>query len=315
MSLLEVSDLHVWFDLPGGGELHAVRGVSFALEPGEALGLVGESGCGKSTAVLAVLGLLPRTASVAGAVRLDGVDLLGLDEEGLRAHRWLDVAMVFQGAMNALNPVMSVGAQIEEARRRRPDGEGPGAAELLALVGIASRRAGAYPHELSGGMRQRVALAMALACRPRVLLADEPTTGLDVMVQAQILLLLDRLRAELGLAVVFVSHDLPVVGRLCERGAVMYAGRLVETGALPELYHRPAHPYTRLLFAATPDVASNRPLAAIPGAPPRLDPPPPGCPFRPRCPHAFTRCEERDPALEAVAAGHLAACHLLDSHA
>jgi len=313
VSLLEVSDLHVWFDLPGDREVHAVRGVSFALEPGEALGLVGESGCGKSSVVLAMLGLLPRTASVAGEVRLDGVDLLGLDEEGLRAHRWLDVAMVFQGAMNALNPVLTVGAQLDEARRRRPDADGPAAAELLALVGIAPGRADAYPHELSGGMRQRVALAMALACRPRVLLTDEPTTGLDVMVQAQILQLLDRLRGELGLAVVFVSHDLPVVGRLCERGAVMYAGRFVETGTLPELYHRPAHPYTRLLFAATPDIASDRPLVAIPGAPPRLDVPLRGCPFRPRCPHASARCEEHEPALDTVAPGHLAACHLLRS--
>jgi oligopeptide/dipeptide ABC transporter ATP-binding protein len=309
--LLEVEDLHVWFPLGRGRELHAVRGVSFAIDRGEALGLVGESGCGKTTAVMAIVGLLPRGAAVAGSVRLDGKELLDLDEDGLREHRWRDVAVVFQSAMNSLNPVMTVGRQIEEARRRRREPL-PGdrtVDDLLGLVGIAARRARAYPHELSGGMRQRVALAMALAAKPRLLLADEPTTGLDVMVQAQILELLRELRDELGLALMMVSHDLPVVGRICPRGAVMYGGRIVESGPLAELHHRPAHPYTAMLFAATPDLHRHDRLASIPGVPPRLDEPIAGCPFRPRCPRALDRCATVDPRDRAVGADHATRCH------
>jgi oligopeptide/dipeptide ABC transporter ATP-binding protein len=311
--LLQVDDLHVWFDLQGGGELHAVQGVGFTLERGERLGLVGESGCGKTTTALAVMGLLPPSASAAGRVLLEGVDMLAGGESTIRPHRWVDIAIVFQGAMNALNPVQTVGKQIVEALELHDLGRGSAArartGELLESVGIPAARAGRFPHELSGGMRQRAAIAMALACNPKVLIADEPTTALDVMVQAQILELLDALCHELGLALVLVTHDLPVVAQLCDRSVVMYAGRVAEQGPVDALYHDPRHPYTRLLFAATPDLDDlEGRVVSIPGAPPRLDRPIDGCPFRPRCDRAFDRCSD-EPALVPVGEGRTAACH------
>jgi oligopeptide/dipeptide ABC transporter ATP-binding protein len=316
MPLLQVDDLHVWFDLQGGGELHAVQGVGFTLERGERLGLVGESGCGKTTTALAIMGLLPPTASAAGRVLLEGVDVLAGGEASIRPHRWVDVAIVFQGAMNALNPVQTVGKQIVEALQLHDVAHGSSArtrtGELLESVGIPAARAGRFPHELSGGMRQRAAIAMALACNPKVLIADEPTTALDVMVQAQILELLDALCRELGLALVLVTHDLPVVAQLCDRSVVMYAGRVAEQGPVDALYHDPRHPYTRLLFAATPDLDDlDGQVVSIPGAPPRLDRPLDGCPFRPRCDSAFDRCEV-EPALTSLGNGRTAACHLTE---
>jgi peptide/nickel transport system ATP-binding protein len=314
--VLEVQDLHVWFDLPGGRTLHAVQGVSFALTGGERLGLVGESGCGKTTAILTVMGLLPPSATVSGRILMDGQDVLAGGEETIRPHRWRDVAMVFQGAMNALNPVRRVGSQIVEPMELYGVAKGDAAVrragELLGMVGIPPDRADRFPHEFSGGMRQRAALAMALACDPRVLLADEPTTALDVMVQAQILELLERLSVDLGLAVVLVTHDLPVVAQVCERAAVMYAGEIVESGPVDTLFHEPRHPYTRLLFAATPDLYGDQEVASIRGAPPRLDQDIVGCPFRPRCDRAFDRCVAERPLLQEVAVGHQAACHLND---
>ena len=314
--LLQVDDLHVWFDLEGGGELHAVQGVGFTLERGERLGLVGESGCGKTTTALAMMGLLPPTASAAGRVLLEGVDVLAGGESSIRPHRWVDVAIVFQGAMNALNPVQTVGSQIVEALELHGVSRGSAArartGELLESVGIPAARAGRFPHELSGGMRQRAAIAMALACSPKVLIADEPTTALDVMVQAQILELLDALCREFGLALVLVTHDLPVVAQLCERSVVMYAGRVAEQGPVDALYHDPRHPYTRLLFAATPDLDDlEGRIVSIPGAPPRLDRPLDGCPFRPRCDSAFDRCGV-EPPLVPVGEGREAACHLTE---
>ena len=316
MSLLEVRNLHVWFDLPGGGELHAVQDVSFGLDPGERVGLVGESGCGKTTAVLAVMGLLPPSATVAGEVLIDGDSVLTWGEESVRPHRWTDVAMVFQGAMNALNPVKTVEQQIiepiefhhvaEDADARAQAGQ------LLEMVGIARTAGSRYPHEFSGGMRQRAALAMALACQPKVLLADEPTTALDVMVQAQILELLVGLCDELGLALVLVTHDLPVVAQVCDRATVMYAGEIVESGPIDDLFHIPRHPYTRLLFAATPDLYGDAEVVSIPGAPPRLDREIIGCPFQPRCDRAFDRCAAERPSLKTVVVNHTAACHLND---
>jgi oligopeptide/dipeptide ABC transporter ATP-binding protein len=312
--LLQVEDLHVWFDLADGGELHAVQGVGLSLEPGERLGLVGESGCGKTTTALAIMGLLPPSASVAGRVLVDGQDILAGGEAAMRPHRWVDVAIVFQGAMNALNPVRTIGEQIVESLELHERAKGATArartAELLEAVGIPAGRAARYPHELSGGMRQRAAIAMALSCNPRVLIADEPTTALDVMVQAQILELLDALCRDFGLALVLVTHDLPVVAQLCDRCAVMYAGEIVERGPLETLYHAPGHPYGRMLFAASPDLAGlDEPVLSIPGAPPRLDRPIEGCPFRPRCDSAFAACAVR-PRLEPVGDGHHAACHL-----
>ncbi len=314
--LLDVRDLHVWFDLPHAGELHAVQDVSFTLDLGERMGLVGESGCGKTTTILALMGLLPPSASVAGQVILDGEDVMAGAERTIRPHRWRDVAMVFQGAMNALNPVKTVGAQIVEPMELHGVAEGAEAkrraGDLLDMVGIAPAAAARYPHEFSGGMRQRAAIAMALACDPKVLLADEPTTALDVMVQAQILELLVGLTKDLGLALLLVTHDLPVVAQVCERAAVMYAGEIVETSAVEDLFHDPRHPYTRLLFAATPDLFGEDEVVSIPGSPPRLDREIVGCPFRDRCDRAFDRCERERPALQELSIGRRAACHLND---
>jgi peptide/nickel transport system ATP-binding protein len=310
--LLSVSDLHVWFSLDSDRELHAVRGVSFDLASGERLGLVGESGCGKSTTILAMMGLLPPNASVGGQVVLDGVDILADGEISVQPHRWCDIAMVFQGAMNAFDPVRTVGSQIAEpmklhgthSRREIP----ARVCELLELVGISGARAESFPHEFSGGMRQRAAIAMALACQPQVLLADEPTTALDVMVQAQIQELLIRLTDELGLGLILVTHDLPVVAQVCHRAAVMYAGEIVELAEIHELYHHTKHPYTRMLLAATPDLRGEDEVHSIPGAPPRLDEETEGCAFVPRCNVAKAQCAKEHPSTEHFANGHVVAC-------
>jgi len=319
--VIRVEDLHVWFELPGGGELHAVQGVSFELHEGERMGLVGESGCGKTTTILAMMGLLPATASVAGKVILNGEDILVRGEDSISPHRWKDISMVFQGAMNAFNPVRTIGEQIAEPMELHDLASGKAARarvrELLELVGISGDRADRYPHEFSGGMRQRAAIAMALACSPKVLLADEPTTALDVMVQAQILELLTKLSQTLGkesgLTVILVTHDLPVVAQVCDRAAVMYAGEIVEMGGMSAIYHDPRHPYTRMLFAATPDLLGDDEVISIPGAPPRLDRELVGCPFRPRCDSAFEPCATVHPRLLEPAPGHQALCHLNDS--
>ena len=314
--VLAVEDLHVWFDLEHGGELHAVQGVSFALQAGERFGLVGESGCGKTTSILALMGLLPSSASVAGRVFLDGEDVLSAGEGSVSPHRWTDIAMVFQGAMNAFNPVKRIGEQIAEPIKLHGIAEGRTAreqvGELLERVGIPAARASSFPHEFSGGMRQRAAIAMSLACKPKVLLADEPTTALDVMVQAQILQLLVGLADDFGLALVLVTHDLPIIAQVCSRAAVMYAGEIVEIGATDALYHDPRHPYTRLLFAATPDLYGDAEVLSIPGTPPRLDRELSGCPFAPRCDRTFAPCGSVKPRLVATGTGHAAACHLND---
>jgi peptide/nickel transport system ATP-binding protein len=316
VSLLEVRDLHVWFDLSDGGQLHAVQGVGLDVDAGERIGVVGESGCGKTTLILALLGLLPPSATVAGDVRFEGESILSEAEETFQPRRWKDIAMVFQGAMNAFNPVKTVLAQLVEPMELHGTAEGGAArkraGELLERVGIPAAAGSRYPHEFSGGMRQRAALAMALACGPKVLLADEPTTALDVMVQAQILELLTTLARDLGLALVLVTHDLPVVAHVCERAAVMYAGEIVEAGGMDELFHSPRHPYTRLLFAATPDLYGEEDVASIPGAPPRLDREIVGCPFRLRCDRAFDRCIAERPMLQSLGDGRAAACHLND---
>ena len=314
MSVLQVEGLHDWFDLPHGGRLHAVQGIDFQIEPGERMGLVGESGCGKTTALLALMGLLPPSAEVAGTVSLEGQDILSGGEEAMRPHRWTDIAMVFQGAMNALNPVKSVGSQIVEPMEFHGTANGAAAqkeaGDLLELVGIPAAAAERFPHEFSGGMRQRAAIAMALACSPKILLADEPTTALDVMVQAQILQLLVSLTHDLGLALILVTHDLPLVTQVCERSVVMYAGRVAESAQVDALFHDPRHPYTRLLFAATPDLTGEDEVVSIPGAPPRLDRPIVGCPFQPRCDRSFEPCASRTPALLDLGPDHSAACHL-----
>ena len=312
--LLEVRDLGVDFDI-GGGQVHAVRGVSFTLHPRDRLGIVGESGCGKSTVVLAVMGLLPPNAAVSGQVLLDGVDILAGGDSGMRPHRWRDISMVFQGAMNAFNPVRTVGDQIAEpirmhrkASRRDAD---KSVAELLDMVGIPAARAACYPHEFSGGMRQRAALAMALACGPKVLLADEPTTALDVIVQAEILQLLRRVSDDLGVALVFISHDLPAVAQVTERVAVMYAGRVVEQAPVSRLLTAPRHPYAAALLAAIPRPGAAATVRSIPGEPPRLDTTVTGCAFAPRCASVLDNCRITEPPNifdgEGVVACHLAA--------
>jgi peptide/nickel transport system ATP-binding protein len=313
MSLLEVCGLQVFFDLPDG-ELHAVQGVDLSLNPGERLGIVGESGSGKTTTVLALMGLLPPTASVAGEVRLSGRDLLSGGERGCDEWRWREIATVFQGAMNAFNPVRTVGWQIAEPVQIHGTAGGTGARartrELIALVGLPPAVEHAYPHELSGGMRQRAAIAMALACQPRVLLADEPTTALDVVVQDGILKLLTRLSDELGLALVLVTHDLAAATASCTRIAVMYAGRVVEDGPVSAMRRSASHPYTRRLFAAIPDLFDSHAVTFIKGFPPRLDRPIDGCPFAPRCDLRFDRCDHELPALAAAGNGLRSACHL-----
>lgn len=257
---LRIQDLNVWFDpRDGHGEpAHTLRGIDLCVAPGERVGLVGESGCGKTTTILAAMGLLPPTATVSGSVLVGGTDVIANGEAGIRSHRWTDIAMVFQGAMSAFNPVRTVGWQIREALEVHKVASGAAAVartrELLREVGLPEGSDARYPHQLSGGMKQRAVIAMALACEPRVLLADEPTTALDVVVQDQILRLLVRLSRELNLALVLVTHDLGVVAQACTRAAVMRDGEIVEDGEVDDLYRRPRHPYTRQLFEATPNL-------------------------------------------------------------
>ena len=295
--------------------VHAVDDVSFTLRDGEALGIAGESGCGKTTTALSLVRLLPSNGRIAaGSVRMYGVDLIPKSDAGLRRYRWREISIVFQGAMNALNPVHRLRDQIaeplverlslseKEARTR--------AGDLLELVGIPRKRGSAYPHELSGGMRQRAMIAMALACDPAIVIGDEPTTALDVMVQAQILQLLEDLRHKLGLSLILITHDLSVIAETCDRVLIMYAGRVAEEGPVNDLFRRPRHPYTQKLLSAFPNIhADRRTLDVIPGSPPDLRHPPPGCRFAPRCAFAMAVCTEVVPPETTFGAVRVA-CHL-----
>ena len=318
-TVLEVEDVRTRFHTRDG-TVHAVNGISFDLSEGELLGVVGESGSGKSVTMMSLLRLLPMPPAeiVSGRVRLDGEDLMGLDLDDLRQVRGARVGFVFQDPMTSLNPVLTVGYQLTEplrvhlrmggrAARRR-------AVELLERVGIpaAASRLDDFPHQFSGGMRQRVMIAIALACNPRVLIADEPTTALDVTIQAQILDLVKRLRRESGMAIVWITHDLGVMAGLADRVMVMYGGLVVERASVARLYRDPRHPYTRGLLATLPRLDGTRAerLESIPGQPPNLDRAPSACPFAPRCSHAFDRCRQENPPLEVVADGHEAACWL-----
>ena len=311
--LLQVRDLHVTFHTERG-PLHAVDGVSFDLHAGEILGVVGESGSGKSVTLMSVLGLLAGNAVVEGSVRFQGRELVGLPPAELQALRGGKLAMVFQDPMTALTPVYSIGWQIVEQIRVHTDLSQRAARartiELLAAVGLPSPASQfeRFPHQLSGGMRQRAVIAMALSCNPALLIADEPTTALDVTVQAQILALLEQLRRELGLAVVLITHDMGVVAEVADRVLVMYAGRVVERGSVRELFDEPWHPYTWGLLGSIPPLTGPRPrrLPSIPGAPPPLHDLPTGCAFAPRCAVAGTRCDTL-PAL-AGEGGHAVAC-------
>jgi oligopeptide/dipeptide ABC transporter ATP-binding protein len=316
--LLEIEGLEVAFR-SGEGESRVVEGVDLRVAPGRVLGLVGESGCGKSVTARAVMRLLPEPPArvSARALRFAGRDLLGMGERALRGTRGRDMAMIFQEPMTSLNPTWTIGFQIEESLRLHTD-LGPAARrarvrELLGRVGIgaAERRAGQYPFELSGGLRQRAMIAMALACGPKLLIADEPTTALDVTVQAQILDLLAGLRDELGMAILLITHDLGVVAELCDEVAVMYAGRIVERAPVEELFARPRHPYTAGLLAATPRLDGGRRgrLPTIPGTVPPPGRRPSGCVFRPRCGRGLDRCAVEAPPLAGdAAAGHAHAC-------
>ena len=321
--LLRVEDLRTHFELRRG-VVKAVDGVSFALAPHETLAIVGESGCGKSITALSLMRLVPDPPGriVGGAVKLEGRDLLVLDDEAMRAVRGKDMAMIFQEPMTSLNPVMTIGRQIAEAvllherlgRRQALEK----AVEMLRLTGIPEprQRAKEYPHQLSGGMRQRAMIAMALACNPKLLIADEPTTALDVTIQAQILDLILDLQRKLGTAVILITHDLGVVAETAQRVIVMYAGRKVEEAPVEELFARPQHPYTHGLMASIPRLPSmrgdvlNTPerLQEIPGTVPALTDLPPGCVFAPRCVHADDRCRIAYPDYEEKRPGHWAAC-------
>jgi oligopeptide/dipeptide ABC transporter ATP-binding protein len=316
MPLLEVRNLSTDFITPEGVALRAVDNLSFTLERSETLGLVGESGCGKTTAMLSLLRLLPASGRIAqGQVLFDGEDLLALSPAEFRQRRWRDIAMVFQGAMNALNPVRTVGDQVREAIITHLPWErdklGQRVGELLELVGIPAWRASQYPHQYSGGMRQRAMIAMALACNPQLVVADEPTTALDVMIQAQILDLIDRLRRDLDLAMIIVTHDLGVVAESCQKVLVMYGGRVAEYGTVDEVFTNPQHPYTQRLLRAFPDIDNPQgELVSIPGAPPRLSDLPTGCRFHPRCTMAVERCRTELPELRQVGPNQWSACHL-----
>jgi oligopeptide/dipeptide ABC transporter ATP-binding protein len=313
--LLKVEDLSVRFALRNGS-VKAVDGVSFGLDDGEALGIAGESGCGKTTTALSLVRLLPGNGRIrTGKVELFGIDLVPKTETQLARYRWREISIVFQGAMNALNPVKRIGDQIGEPIEVRlgqsRDASRKRATELLDLVGIPKKRSNAYPHELSGGMRQRAMIAMALACDPAIVIGDEPTTALDVMVQAQILQLLEQLRRDLGLSLMLITHDLSVIAETCDRVMVMYAGRVAEEGPVSRVFTAPRHPYTKKLLSAFPNIhADRRTLDVIPGQPPDLRNPPPGCRFAPRCPAAMAVCREVVPPEVRFADGVRVACHL-----
>jgi oligopeptide/dipeptide ABC transporter ATP-binding protein len=318
--LLNVTSLSVDYKISDTSKARAVDQVSFTLRKGEMLGLVGESGCGKTTLMLALLRLLPAAGSIAaGRIDFDGRNLLSFSEEEMMEIRWKRIAIIFQGAMNALNPVRTIGDQIAEAIAQHNnaiprDQLNLRVGELLDLVGISPERAQEYPHQYSGGMRQRAMIAMALACDPEVVIADEPTTALDVMIQAQILELLTSLQEKLGLSIILVTHDLGVVAEMCDTVLVMYGGVVAEYAPVDKVYNSPRHPYTRELIKAFPDLAEpERKLSSIPGYPPRLDDLPPGCRFAPRCSLAFERCSVDAPRLINLGDNHFASCHLLDA--
>jgi peptide/nickel transport system ATP-binding protein len=315
MALLTVKGLKVHYQTREG-VVHAVDDVSFSLGEGESLGLAGESGCGKTTVALSIMRLLPQNGRIVdGTVDYQGYDIVRMEDRRLRGIRWKHISIIFQGAMNALNPVKKVGDLIAEPiiLHEHVDDEVAmkRVGELLELVGIRKERARDYPHEFSGGMRQRVMIAMALACNPRIVIADEPVTALDVMIQAQILELLERLKRELNLSMILISHDLSVMAETCDSIAIMYAGKIVERGPVRAVYKSSKHPYTQDLVAAFPDIDGPRTLPAyIAGELPSLVEPPNGCRFHPRCRYAWQKCIDEEPKAAHVGEGHFAACHL-----
>jgi peptide/nickel transport system ATP-binding protein len=314
-SILEVRDLCVHYDVEQGA-IQAVNGVSFDLQTGERLGLVGESGSGKSTTALALMRLLkPPGKIVGGQMLLDGLSLLELSEEEMRRIRLAEIALVSQGAMNSLNPVARVRRQIEDALRDH-DVRPPARVraeligDLMQRVGLPRTAADMYPHELSGGMKQRACIAIAICLRPKVIIADEPTSALDVVVQRQVMQTLEDLRADLGASVILIGHDMGLMAQAVDRLGVMYAGDLVETASIEELFEEPLHPYTRLLIASLPSFERKEAARGIPGLTPSLLDRPESCPFHPRCPDAFDRCKVEEPKLQRVRPNRSVACHL-----
>lgn len=316
MPLLEVENLKLHF-FTRQGAAKAVDGVSFDIETNETFGLIGESGCGKTTTALAIIRLIKAPGRIVdGSIRFDRRELVSLSDDEMRPLRGKEIAIVRQEAQNALNPVMTIGRQIVEGilqhEQVSKEAAWARARKQLDLVGISGTRAKAYPHEFSGGMKQRAMVAIASACNPRFLILDEPTTGLDVIVQRQLLALINNLKKELSLTSVLISHDLSVVAETCDKVAVMYAGKIVEQGDIVTMYQNPLHPYSRALIGAFPSLkGEKKTLRSIPGAPPRLIAPPTGCRFEPRCEHAMEVCKTVDPeVLEKD--GHLVACHLIE---
>ena len=316
-ALLDVQGLATQFKTPDG-IVHAVNGVSFKLSEGETLGVVGESGCGKSVTMLSVLGLIPSPPGKVtdGKAFFFGQDLLKMPSEEIRSVRGAQISMIFQDPMTSLNPVLTIGRQLTEPlilhlgmTKKQAETR---AAELLGMVGIpnANERLGDYPHQYSGGMRQRVMIAMALSCNPQIVIADEPTTALDVTIQAQIIELVKRLRDELGMAIIWITHDLGVVAGLAKRVLVMYGGLIIEASEVKDLYANPQHPYTIALLSSLPrvDEKGRQKLASIEGLPPVLYQKPTACPFAPRCKFVIDRCWKENPPLLEVAAGHVTAC-------
>jgi len=305
------------------GTVSAVNGVSFDVEKGKTLGIVGESGCGKSVTVLSVMRLIaePPGKILQGGVNYKGNDLLKLNDADIQKIRGAEIAMVFQDPMTSLNPVLTIGRQISESQILHQEYDKKeaveGTLELLALVGIpnAADRYNDYPHQFSGGMRQRVMIAMALSCSPEILIADEPTTALDVTIQAQIVELTKSLQDQLGMSVIWITHDLGVVAEIADKVIVMYAGYIVEEADVYKIFEEPEHPYTISLLKSLPrvDATSHERLTTIPGSPPDCVRMPPGCPFRPRCPQAFEQCELENPQLKIVSPDHMVACWLLEN--
>jgi peptide/nickel transport system ATP-binding protein len=315
MALMEIKQLRTCYFTPEG-TVNAIDGVSLRLEKGHALGLVGESGCGKTTVALSSMKLLPSNAKITGGdIIFDGENLVTKTDEEMDRIRWKKISLVFQGAMNALNPVFKVGDQIVEAimthnKNIAKSKAAERARELLELVGVDPSRAQDYPHEFSGGMKQRAVIAMALACDPDVLVADEPTTALDVITQSRIIALIRELQAKLGLSLIVITHDLSLTAEICSEIAIMYAGKIVEFGKTREIYDEPMHPYTNALLSAFPSIQGPiRKMESLAGFPPDLRNPPSGCRLYPRCPYAEDRCKEKEPELEEVTPGHFVACY------
>lgn len=313
--LLEVRGLKTYF-YTMKGVVKAVDGVDFELSKGESLGIAGESGCGKSTLAFSIIRLVPAPGRILdGQIRFMGKDVLNLSEEDFRKNvRWKGISMIFQGAMNALNPVYTIGDQISEIliiHRNYTKKEAlEEAKKLLEMVGIDPRRVRSYPHELSGGMKQRVVIAMALSLKPPLVIADEPTTALDVVVQAQIMNLLKKLKNELGISIILISHDLSLIAEIADKVAIMYGGKITEFGLSEHIYLDPKHPYTQGLLGSIPRLKGEiRDLTWIPGVPPDLSNPPPGCRFAPRCKYASEKCSKEPPVIE-IEKGHYVACWL-----